>query len=180
MNRKETLINEIDKIFTASDTMTEDDFRNLAQHIPDINALDECLPAIKEKVAGYIDNAKSCESRSKTFSASNKMWKTRGELLVEFVGYVLKSLGLKNYKNSEAKATITVTRSLETDEDALLAQYRNSREFDVFMKTLPDYVKVSLTINKTALNNHVKIDHTLLTTHPEWIHTKEKESVNLK
>lgn len=44
---------------------------------------------------------------------------------------------------------------------------------------LPGWVKMTLTIDKAALKSYIKMDSSLLCSHPEWIRTKENVTVNL-
>lgn len=179
----ENLIEKIRDIFEEehSEGLTEEKCNELAAFIPDDTALSNALPALKMMMNEYKGITDKCDGKIKDYTDSKKMWKNRTEQIVEFVGFVLKKLGHKSYSAGDAKASFSTREVLEiSDEDALLDQYLKSTEFAVLRGLLPGWVKVSLTIDKTALKSFVKTDSTLLVNHPEWIHTKENITVNLK
>ena len=73
----------------------------------------------------------------------------------------------------------TSTRTvLEVDEQWLVAQYEALAEG--LQQQLPDYVKVSLSVDKNKLFAHVKEDSTMLVQNPDKIHTNTSSSTTIK
>jgi len=182
-NNTEILLQMIEDIFSEgnSEGLTEDKFEMLSNYIPDDTTLAQTLPLLRDLVAIYKTNTGKSDEKVKEYTVSKKMWKTREEQITEFVGFVLQKLGHKSYTAGDTKASIQTREVLEiSDEDAILAQYLNSAEYGILRTLLPGWVKMTLTIDKTALKSYVKTDSSLLCSHPEWVRTKENVTVNLK
>ncbi len=175
------LVERINNIFADEEQgLTKAYYDELAAYVEDKEALAELLPIFKKSYAEYEKKTEQCDKTCKDYTESKKMWKSRGEQLVDFLGHILEQFRLKSYTANDTKVTITTREILETDNEALLAEHMTTPEFKALESALPPYVKISLGIDKTALKSFVKTDSTLLTNHPEWVHTKESRSVNLK
>lgn len=175
----ETFLDRIDVIFEKEENgLKEEMFPELASLLNSTDDLGECLPEIVKRVAGFKDNADKCDSKSKQFSDSKKMWKTRCEQLEALVTYIMQSFNTKSLNANGSNAKITTREVLEVDADSLLALY--SVLVDQLQQQLPDYVKVSIAIDKRALTTHMQKDNSLMVNHPEWVHTKESNTIKLK
>lgn len=180
MEKENPIIVEIDKAIKENPKgMPEELISALAQYIPDDETLAAILPQIKELYGSYKQQMEDCDSKARTFSEGKKICKMYCEQVAAIIGKALDNLGHSSYSSGDAKATIRNTEVLECDDEKLLQQYIESDEYELLTAKLPGWIKITLTIDKTTLKRHIKVDNTLLKTHPEWIHTKQNKSVTL-
>ncbi len=182
MEEKTTkILGIIDDILAENENgITEEHRSRLAGLVTDQNELADLLPELKKKYNEYLRMTERCEKAAKDYTDSKKMWKSRGDQIIALLGAILKGLKLKSYATSDTKVTLSTREVLEADSDALMSPYVGSFEYQALQQALPSYIKISLAVDKTALKSHIKADSSLLTNHPEWVHTRENESVTLK
>lgn len=160
--------------------LTPERYSLVEAYISDDDKLAASLPKIKKLLNDYKANIETCDQRAKTYTENKKLWKTRSEQVMGFLGYILKKLGHKKYEAGDAKAKITVTEVLELDEDSIITPYTTTKEYAQLRAVLPDWVKISFNIDKKALTASMKIDPTYMTQHPERVHFRENKSVSLR
>ena len=142
--------------------------------------LKEGLPALLQKsedLKGCIDN---CDRNIKTWQESKRLWNARSKAFLDVLGRVIKKLGVSgnSIKAEGVKLSTSSRTSLEVDEQWLLDQY--SPMADALQGQLPDFVKVSLSLDKNKLAAFLKQDDSLLTNNPDKIHTKVSTSTTIK
>lgn len=175
------LVDRINDIFTENETgLTNSHYDELSSMIESKEDLAELLPLLKKQYGDYENKIEQCDKVSKDYTESKKMWKSRGDQLVLFIGHIMDLFKLKSYAANNTKVTVSVREILETDNDALLAQFNGLPEYKALELALPVYAKINLSIDKTALKMFIKNDSKLMIDHPEWVHTKESKSVSLK
>lgn len=174
----EVFLDTIDTFIEKDGELKEERFPELAAQINSTEDFGECLPEIVKRSLGFKDNADKCDAKSKQFADSKKMWKTRGEQLGALVTYIMQKLNTKSITANGSSAKITSRDVLEVDENSLLTLY--TALVDQLQQQLPSFVKVSVSIDKRALSTHMQTDNSLMVNHPEWVHTKESNSLKLK
>lgn len=182
MNTKqEELFTHIDEIFAnENDGFTKERYPELSQLINSNDELAEILPEFRDRCKAYDEKTAQCDRLVKEYTESKQMWKGRRDQLMGFLAHMLNRLKFKSISANGVKATLSTREILETDNDALLEKHIACQEYQALANVLPPYVKISLSIDKTALKGFIKVDDTLLIEHPEWVHTKESQSVSLK
>ena len=178
--------NTIDNLIDSFEDLTENtpvlsdlDVQKLAGMVKDKKTLTEGLSAIGEKARDFKEGIDSCDKEIKKWQENKKAWDGRMKQFVRVMGAILGNLGLTSVKNPDGTKIASSTRTvLEVDEDWLVSQYDNLAE--ILRKQLPDYVKVSLSVDKNKLSAYLKDDNTLLLNNPDRIHTKSSTSVTIK
>lgn len=167
--------------YEKNEGITPDNYDELTQLVPDVETLTAALPSLKETLNKYKKLEEECDKTAKENSAAKKMWKTRQEQVLSLLGHIMSSFNKKTCINGDIKASVTTRETLAIDEDQFLDMYRNLPEVEVFVKTmLPNFIKVTLSIDKTALKAHLKNDDSLVRTYPEILHPEQKSSTTLK
>lgn len=146
--------------------------------IGDSKEMGEILPGVKALMDDYKGKADACDQKVKDFQASKKMWKERQEKIAELMLACLRHLGVNEVKNGKLKCAMGSRTVLEVDEGALLMPYMEMAK--VWAASVEPYVKVSVSLDKKALNDYVKTNPALLIDRPEVVHSKENFSVTLK
>ena len=143
-------------------------------------ALEEAMPTLLDRANSYKEKIENCDKNIKTWQNSKKMWQGRSKYFLDTLEKVLTSLNIpgKTLKVNDIKLATTSRTSLEVDEEWLLAMYQTFA--DALQTQLPEYVKVSLSIDKNKLFSHVKQDNTMLLANPDKIHTKSTTSTSIK
>lgn len=182
MNEK---INQLDErildIFAEDESgLTKAHYDELSAYIENTEALAEILPVLKKRYNEYKEKTEQCDKTAKDYAESKNMWKSRSEQIAAFLGHVLERFRLKSYSANDTKVSITTREILETDTDALIAPQAARPEYMALEAALPPYIKITLSVDKTALKSYIKTNSKLLTDHPEWVHTKESKSVSVK
>lgn len=158
---------------------TDESIDQLAQGIADEKTLREGLPAIKEKLDDFNACADRCSDSIKELQDTKRFWETRCGLLTKTLGLALDKLCVKSITSTNGvKLGSSVRTVLEVDTDWLTSQYGNLAA--VLQNQLPEYIRVSLSVDKNKLSAYLKGDSTLLTNNPEKIHTKTSKSVTLR
>ena len=180
-NKIQQLVERIKEIFaTDKNGLNNAYYAELAAYINEKDDLAALLPELKASYEDYEKKTEQSDKNSTEYTESKKMWKLRSDQLVSFVGHLMEIFSLKSYAANNTKVTVSVREILETDNDALVATQMALPEYKALERALPSYIKLSLSVDKTALKSYVKNDSTLMINHPDWVHTKESKSVTLK
>ena len=175
-----SLIDKFDDKIEDNPELTSSETMVLSKTIPNKKALEDGLPAILDKANTYKEKIEGCDKQIKNWQASKKMWQARAKSFMETMSQVLANLKIpgNTIKAEGIKLATSSRTSLEVDEDWLVGKYQMFA--DALQTQLPDYVKVSLTIDKNKLFAHVKQDDTMLVNNPDKIHTKVTTSTSIK
>lgn len=142
--------------------------------------LEEGLVELRQKNDDYKQKIDDCDRNIKMWQESKKLWQNRSAQLLDTLGRLLQRLhvpGLSMKAGGVKLATSTRT-VIEADEEWLIGQYQALA--DSLQSTLPGYIKVKLTVDKTKLAAHLKDDNSLLLDHPDKIHTRTSSSTTIK
>lgn len=144
-------------------------------------SLERTLPDARDYVADCDTRAGECGEQAKAFGEQKKSWQERSRAVRDWVGDLLHDRGEKSLEAGGAKAGITIrTNIVITDEEGLLSQYTGLPQTEALLDLLPDWVRVTFSIDRNALRNALKEDPSLLYEHPEWLHTENNETITLK
>lgn len=168
----------IDRIYAEHEGgLTPDSYGEVEAVIP-ADALEESVPALvraEGQISSMIDR---CDNCVKTWQESKKLWRERREQLLALAGHLLAGHGVKSCSRDGASIGTIVRKVLEVDCDALLRDYGPA--LAEMQKSLPDYIRLTASVDKTKLNACLKTDSSLLAERPDDIHWKESVSVNIK
>lgn len=172
------VMNTIEEQIKKEEDLEDKEYDQMADLIPNTEDLSNCLPLMKEKQDYYKEQLSRCDDNIKEWQESKKAWKTYQDRLLTLVGKILTKMNLKSASHDKIKAAITTRKVLEIDNDSILSEFKPM--LDLLKNQLPEYVKVTMDIDKTALANYLKTDNSLLINNPEKIHWKDNNSVNLR
>ncbi len=160
--------------------LTDEQKQSLSCAFPSAEDLGKGLPLLKQKAEDYKNQIGTCDRYIKMYQDSKKMWKARSEAFLGILQQVLVRLNIpgKSIKAEGVKLSTRTTSVIEVDEDWLISMHQALA--DTLQQQLPDFIKVSLSIDKTKLNNYLKTDNTLLVQNPDRIHTKDSASTTIK
>lgn len=141
--------------------------------------LEAGLPDLLELSEGLKANAATCDTNIKEWQESKRQWKRKSDSLALVMYRLITRLGLppKGIKVGDIKLSTATRTSLEVDEDWLIGMYQPLA--DVFQKSLPPYIKVSISVGKKELSDYLKTDNSLMVDNPERIHTKPGRSTTI-
>lgn len=177
--KAEAFIDQFDEAVENEQALSEEKLDALAGHIDSRDTLDKAIPLLVIKNGEYKEAADKCDANIKTWQASKKIWTARQENLIKVIGRALGRLGISSsIKTPGGTLAVSNRSSLEVDEAWLLGQYEALR--GALQAQLPDYVKVSLAVDKNKLAAHLKQDAKMLIDNPEQIHTRVSTSITLK
>lgn len=166
-----------DKI--ESGTLQDEDRITLVKLIPSSKELADSLPTLLQKNNDFKANIENCDRNIKNWQESKKMWTSRSKGFLEVLQQALDSLGIpKGVQANGVKLSTSSRTSYEIDEQWMLDQYQAMA--DALQSQLPDYIKVSISIDKIKLAAFLKSDSTLLINYPEKVHTKISTSTTIK
>lgn len=185
MEKKDTsavqaLIDGFDDLIEENSTLSDDERRSLAAVVRDRETLENGLPILLRKSNDMKEYTENCDKQIKTWQESKKMWSGRQKEFMALLGTVLSDLHISgsSIKASGIKLATSRRSSLEVNEDWLLGQYEALRE--ALQQQVPDFVKVSFSLDKTKLKAYLDKDDSLLVNHPDMIHTKVSVSTTIR
>lgn len=160
--------------------VTADELDRIAAKIDNTTMLQQSLPAMLKKAEEYKEKVESCDRQVKSWQDSKKLWKRHQEAFMDMLEKIVGNLKLpgNSIKNGSIKLAVSSRTAIEVDEEWLLGQFENMRV--ALQSQLPDYIKVSYTVDKNKLSAFLKTDKTMLTEHPEKIHSKLTTSCTIK
>ena len=169
----QTLIDNFDDIIEEKEILSPEDKTSVISVISTRKELEDGLGLILDKVRDYKEKIDSCDQ-------SKKMWTGRTKALMDTMSALMQKLNIPNsgLKVDGIKLSTSTRTVLEVDEQWLVAQYEALAEG--LQQQLPDYVKVSLSVDKNKLFAHVKEDSTMLVQNPDKIHTNTSSSTTIK
>lgn len=174
------LIESFDDKAEENAVLTDEQKRRLSEMVPTQDDLREGLPTLLQKADDLKNNVDNCDKNIKSWQESKKMWSARCKSFLETLGLVLERLNVpgSTMKADGVKLSTSKRSSIEVDEDWLVSRYEPMAA--ALQGQLPDYVKVSLTIDKNRLAAFLKTDDTMLVDNPDKIHTKTTLSTSIK
>ena len=117
--------------------------------------------SIKQKADGYraviakfSDKADAVDKEIKRLQALKKTANNAVERLKEYILRVMGTYGIKKIEGEYCSMTRTATKSLEVNEEMLLAAY--VEKIAELQASLPDYLTVEVKVSKTAIKNKFK------------------------
>lgn len=164
----------------SGDEVTNDEIEHLASKIDCRETLREALPELLQKASDYKDKIDNSDRNIKNWQDNKKFWKKRQDAFMDVLEKIVQRLRLpgNSIKDGSIKLAVSSRTAIEVDEDWLLGRYEALRQ--ALQSQLPDFVKVSYTLDKNKLSAFLKTDTSLLTDHPEKIHTRTTTSCTLK
>lgn len=176
----QTLIDNFDDIIEEKEILSPEDKTSVISVISTRKELEDGLGLILDKVRDYKEKIDSCDQNIKNWQSSKKMWAGRTKALMDTMSALMQKLNIPNsgLKVDGIKLSTSTRTVLEVDEQWLVAQYEALAEG--LQQQLPDYVKVSLSVDKNKLFAHVKEDSTMLVQNPDKIHTNTSSSTTIK
>ena len=176
----ENLIESFEDKMEEGKEYTPEQCEKVISSINTTQELQAGLPLLLEKAKAYKEQADACDRNIKMWQESKKMWQGRTKAFMDTLEKLISKLNIagKSLKANGVKLATSSRTSLEVDEEWLLSQYQNFAE--ALQLQLPDYIKVSLSVDKNKLFAHVKSDNTMLVDNPDKIHTKSTTSTSIK
>ena len=176
----EAFIDSFEDLIEENNILTPEERSSLEAKITTQEELAGGLVKLKDKADAYKKRTEECAAKIKEWQASKKTWENRQKSLMDTLEGIINKLGFRNntVKADGVKLAISSRTVLEVDEQWLLSQY--DKFLDVMQAQLPGYIKVSLSVDKTELNAHIKKDNSLLINYPLQIHTKVATSTTIK
>lgn len=176
----QNLIESFDDKMEENTTIEQDEKDAILGNVNNIEELTSGIRLLRDKAATFDENIKNCDKNIKIWQSSKKMWSERAKSFMGLLEDLITKLNIpgKTVKADGVKLSTTKRTSLEVDEDWLIAQYQTF--VDAIQTQLPEYMKVSLSIDKNKLYKHVTTDNTMLVQNPDKIHTKVTTSTSIK
>lgn len=125
----------------------------------------------------YEHQIHETDNNIKSWQDAKKTWQEIKNTLDSLIIDSLNHFNLKSAEQDGYKATITKRNVLEIDEEFLLNPYENEKR--IFKETLPEYIDVKLSINKTKLNKYVQEAPQMLEKNPEKLHWTENKNLKV-
>lgn len=179
-NIAEILIEKFDDSIEDTNTLDEAKRNDLASIIPSVEALSAGLPALLQKANEITVSISDCDKNIKNWQESKKLWSARLKAFTEVLGTVLEKLKVpgESLKADGIKLRTSKRTCLDVDEEWLVGQYRSI--VDAIQKQLPEYIVLSMSVDKTKLMAYVNKDDKMLIEHPDKIHTRVSRSTSIK
>lgn len=179
MNPIENLIDKYEDKVQQTPVLTSEDIESLADIVKEPKTLVEGLPALREKCQDYKERIDKSDNEIKVWQQTKKMWESRNKQLVQILGKMLEKFNVTSVKNVDGTKLGSSTRTvLEVDDEWLIQQYEALAQ--MLQNQLPEYIKVTLSVDKNKLAAYLKGDNSLLLKNPDKIHTRTSVSVTLK
>lgn len=176
----QTLIDMFDDEMEKGAAIAEPVRDQIAKAISDKERLAAGLPELLRKATDIKSSIDDCDRNIKTWQESKKLWNGRYKSFMDVLETVIRNLALpgNQIKANGVKLATSRRSSLEVDEDWLLGQYTALAA--ALQQQLPDYVKVSISLDKTRLAAAIKDDDSMLVNYPDKIHTRESTSTSIR
>lgn len=176
----QNLIDRFDDKIEEGNELTDTEKRTIASEIPDKEKLQDGLPLLLKKATDMKTSIEDCDIKIKTWQESKKLWNGRHKAFMDVLETLVGSLNLPGatMKADGIKLSTSSRSSLEVDEDWILTQYEAMAK--ALQSQLPDYIKVSIALDKTKLSAFLKTDNTMLVQYPDKIHTKTTTSTTIR
>lgn len=160
--------------------LTDEEKTAISASVSDEKTLSEGLAELKRTSEDYKSRIADCDQKIKMWQESKKMWKNRSDQFNGLLGFLLSKLSIPglSLKAGGVKLSTSKRTSLEVDEDWLVGLYQ--LQANALQAQLPPYIKVSLSLDKTALGNYLKTDNSMLVNNPDKVHTKQSASTTIK
>ena len=176
----QNLIDLFDDEMENATVLTDPVRDQLAQTVSDKEKLEAGLPLLLRKATDIKTSIDDCDRNIKTWQESKKLWSGRHKAFMDVLEKIIGNLQLpgNQIKADGIKLATSKRSSLEVDEDWLLGQFQAMA--DVLQQQLPDYVKVSIGIDKNRLAAFLKGDDSMLVNFPDKIHTRTSTSTSIR
>lgn len=176
----ENLIERLDDALEESTETAENKKESILSQVSNIDELRDGLELLKDKAEAYKAKIDNCDQNIKMWQGSKKMWQERSKKLLDILGELIERLNIpgKTLRSGGVKLTTSSRTSLEVDEEWLLSKYQMFA--DALQTQLPEYVKVSISLDKNKLFAYVKANDEMLVNNPDKIHTKVTTSTSIK
>jgi hypothetical protein len=176
----EAFIDKFEEQMESSTELTPEAVDRLVSLIPSKELLEGGLAALKEKAEAFKGQIEACDKEIKVHQDLKKAWKARSERFLNLLGKVLDNLNVagKSIKSDGVKLATTTRTVIDIDEDWLIGLHQALA--DTLQQQLPDFIKVTLSIDKNKLSTYLKTDNALLVNNPEHIHTRDSVSTTIK
>lgn len=123
--------------------------------------LSDTESSIKQKADGYravmakfSDKADAIDKEIKRLQDLKKTAKNAEKRIKEYILGVMGIYGLKKIEGEMVTMTRTTTKSLDVNEELLLAPHAN--KIKELQDNLPDYITIEVKVSKTAIKNGFK------------------------
>ena len=120
----------------------------------------EMIPRKIDSYKGYLDFLDArvglLDETIKQLQAKKKAAKNAKESIRSYVADTMQAFGLDRIKGDIYTATLRKSKSIEVDEDLMLAPY--ARHIQQLESKLPDYLTVEIKVSKTALKEAIKAE----------------------
>ena len=174
----ESILDSLERCYQKEEKISEEKAASISDMVIDQEEFCSCVRDFKDKDDSYKSAIAKCDDNIKGWQESKKMWQERQNDLKDIIIRIMKRLNMKNTSKDGTSVTMRSTKVLEIDAEKILIMYKPFAK--ELRSQLPPYIKVTLSIDKIALSNHVKDDPTILVESPEIAHWKENDSVTLR
>ena len=176
--KAELILENIEAKSQSPEGITESDIEEMALGVNTREELEEILPHLRNESNECKKNIAISDSNIKDGQGAKKFWQSRQQAITSVIGKVLTRLSLGKVSSQGASASTRTTNTLDVNDDELLKKYDQMKA--VLETQLPDYVKVSLSIDKTKLTAAIQKNPDILTESKGNIKWVQKISVTLK
>ena len=174
------MISMLQSRLQSENGLTTGDYGELSAKLNGKDGFMQVLPQIKESYLECKKNIEDCDRKIKLYTEAKKGWKQQMEQIAGFIIHLLHSYRINKAKCDDAECSISSRTVLDVNDEALLEKFYQGDEYDALRNALPSWVKITLSVDKTALKQFLKADNTLLLESPELVHSTVSESLTIK
>jgi len=177
-------INEIiDSLNSAvgSGTLGDVDCEALAAGITDTQTLKESLASFKTLHDDMLTRIGRLNELIKARTDDRKVWEEFDSVIHRILACAMQRLSLTSVTSDEgARAVLSSRAVIEADDEALLSGLENTAEFKSLEAALPPYIRIKLSVDKTALKSAIKTDAAMRNALASWVRTRDNYTLNIK
>lgn len=172
------ILDKLDEFSESTDALTEEQLDDMSNVVTSHEELDSVLPSLVDRNESLKQFVADANEKQKFWSDKKKIGQSKQSKLVSFVGHLLDKFSVTKYTSASVNISTRITRTLNVNEDALLAEYQGL--LAMLQSQLPSYIKISASIDKRMLTKMIEDDPEILSDNIDNIHWESKESITIK
>ena len=115
-----------------------------------------------------------CENEAKYWAAKKKVVQNAQKRIREHINDVMAYAGISKIEGEHCKISRRETQSLEVNEEEMFVSLQP--RIDAFIASMPEFVKVDVSINKTVLKEMIEREHFI----PAGVSKVTKSSITIR
>lgn len=172
------ILDKLDELSEGPDALTEEQLDDMSNVVTSQEELDSVLPSLKDRNESLKQFVADADEKQKFWSNKKKIGQDKQSKLTSFVGYLLGKFNKSKYASDYVKISTRVTRTLDVNEEALLAEHQGL--IATLQSQLPSYVKINASIDKRMLSKMIENDPEIFSNNIDIMHWESKESITIK